>query len=73
MANETRQERRERIIHKNQVRQEVKMPDGSIKIVWHQKEFSKGQYAGYKSFWDMHNKAPKPKSKRQQKLKLLSE
>lgn len=38
-------------------------------IVFHEKEFNKPKYKSYKEFWDMANQSPKPKSKRQLKIK----
>jgi hypothetical protein len=57
------------ISHRNDVRQVVKLKDGSEKIVWHDKKFNNPVYGDYKSFWNHQNKAPKPNSKRQRKLK----
>ena len=54
---------------RNLVRQEIVLKDGTKKAIFHEKKTNGPEYANRKELWDMFNKAPKPKSKRQRILR----
>lgn len=53
---------------RNMARQIITLKDGTKKNIFHEKKFNGVAFANIKEIWQNWNKAPKPRSKRQQKL-----
>lgn len=59
-----KQEQYNKTNKRNKRIQLIKMDDGSVKKIMHEKKFNTPQYADQKSIWNTINKAPKMNSKK---------